>query len=34
MADDDRTVLTNRQGHPVHDNQNHHTVGGDLVGAD
>jgi catalase len=27
MADDDRKVLTNRQGHPVHDNQNQRTVG-------
>ncbi|MHA3701756.1 catalase [Jatrophihabitans sp. YIM 134969] len=26
-ADDDRPVLTNRQGHPVHDNQNQRTVG-------
>ncbi|MCD7438319.1 catalase [Streptomyces lincolnensis] len=25
--DDDRKVLTNRQGHPVHDNQNQRTVG-------
>lgn len=24
---DDRAVLTNRQGHPVHDNQNQRTVG-------
>ncbi|MGW7727565.1 hypothetical protein ACWGJ6_30140 [Streptomyces canus] len=24
---DDRKVLTNRQGHPVHDNQNQRTVG-------
>src|ERR1700710_2660665 len=24
---DDRPVLTNRQGHPVHDNQNQRTVG-------
>ncbi len=24
---DDRRVLTNRQGHPVHDNQNQRTVG-------
>ncbi|MFC3294707.1 catalase [Clavibacter michiganensis] len=24
---DDREVLTNRQGHPVHDNQNTRTVG-------
>ncbi|MFN2464214.1 MAG: catalase [Candidatus Dormibacteria bacterium] len=27
MADDQRPVLTNRQGHPVHDNQNQRTVG-------
>ncbi|WP_030374543.1 catalase [Streptomyces rimosus] len=26
-AGDDRPVLTNRQGHPVHDNQNQRTVG-------
>ena len=26
-ADDNRPVLTNRQGHPVHDNQNQRTVG-------
>ncbi|MCL3859514.1 catalase [Actinotalea sp. K2] len=26
-APDDRPVLTNRQGHPVHDNQNQRTVG-------
>ncbi len=26
-GDDDRAVLTNRQGHPVHDNQNQRTVG-------
>ena len=26
-ADDDRDVLTNRQGHPVHDNQNLPTIG-------
>src|ERR1700710_383409 len=26
-ADDDRPVLTNRQGHPVYDNQNQRTVG-------
>ena len=25
--DDDRPVLTNRQGHPVYDNQNQRTVG-------
>ncbi|KUL57613.1 catalase [Streptomyces sp. NRRL S-1521] len=25
--DDDRATLTNRQGHPVHDNQNQRTVG-------
>ncbi|THC49355.1 catalase [Streptomyces sp. A1499] len=25
--DDDRVTLTNRQGHPVHDNQNQRTVG-------
>lgn len=25
--EDDRKVLTNRQGHPVHDNQNQRTVG-------
>ena len=25
--DDDRAVLTNRQGHPVYDNQNQRTVG-------
>ncbi|MFI0235133.1 catalase [Streptomyces sp. NPDC016845] len=25
--DDDRETLTNRQGHPVHDNQNQRTVG-------
>lgn len=24
---DDRRVLTTRQGHPVHDNQNQRTVG-------
>lgn len=24
---DDREVLTNRQGHPVHDNQSQRTVG-------
>ncbi|MFD3355555.1 catalase [Streptomyces fradiae] len=27
MTDDSRKVLTNRQGHPVHDNQNQRTVG-------
>ncbi|MEU4832922.1 catalase [Streptosporangium sp. NPDC023615] len=27
QPDDDRPVLTNRQGHPVHDNQNQRTVG-------
>jgi catalase len=27
QADDDRPVLTNRQGHPVYDNQNQRTVG-------
>jgi catalase len=27
MSDDDRRILTNRQGHPVHDNQNQRTVG-------
>jgi catalase len=27
MADDDRQVLTNRQGHPIHDNQNQRTIG-------
>ncbi|MEV6522677.1 catalase [Longispora sp. NPDC051575] len=27
MTDDERPVLTNRQGHPVHDNQNQRTVG-------
>ncbi len=27
MADDDRRVLTNRQGHPIHDNQNQRTIG-------
>jgi catalase len=27
QAGDDREVLTNRQGHPVHDNQNQRTVG-------
>jgi catalase len=26
-AADDREVLTNRQGHPVHDNQNQRTIG-------
>ncbi|MCU1688948.1 MAG: catalase [Jatrophihabitantaceae bacterium] len=26
-ADDTRTVLTNRQGHQVYDNQNQRTVG-------
>jgi catalase len=26
-SDDDREVLTNRQGHPVHDNQNQRTIG-------
>ena len=26
-AGDDRAVLTNRQGHPVYDNQNQRTVG-------
>jgi hypothetical protein len=26
-ANDDRPVLTNRQGHPVYDNQNQRTVG-------
>ncbi|MCA1671903.1 MAG: catalase, partial [Actinobacteria bacterium] len=26
-ADDQRRVLTNRQGHPVYDNQNQRTVG-------
>ena len=26
-AGDDREVLTNRQGHPVYDNQNQRTVG-------
>jgi catalase len=25
---DDQSILTNRQGHPVHDNQNQRTVGG------
>ncbi|WP_369200011.1 catalase [Streptomyces sp. PU-14G] len=25
--DDERAVLTNRQGHPVHDNQNQRTIG-------
>ncbi|GIG61395.1 catalase [Longispora fulva] len=27
MTDDERPVLTNRQGHPIHDNQNQRTVG-------
>src|SRR5687767_3706050 len=27
MSDDDRRVLTTRQGHPVFDNQNQRTVG-------
>lgn len=27
QRDDDRAVLTNRQGHPIHDNQNQRTVG-------
>jgi catalase len=27
MSDDDRRVLTNRQGHPIADNQNQRTVG-------
>jgi len=30
---DDRPVLTNRQGHPVHDDQNQRTVGSrDVAG--
>ena len=27
MVGDDRPILTNRQGHPVYDNQNQRTVG-------